>query len=980
MFCKSYAKSASVNSKFPSLRFSGGNTPFESYNPNSPQASPVNSLNADLRAHCLGKSHLFFIILLLFCKIYVSLQFEIMIIMRRKLILFTILLVLVCIGNQSFAQLQVVAGGSASMPANWNADSLVRNILVGTGVEVSNVQFNGTSSIGCASIGKFTTGTNPTNLGLTSGIIMGTGGVTLAAGANSQGGGSQTGCTSYNPTNNPLSPLAGNNSINDCAILEFDFIPKSDSIKFRYVFGSEEYPEFVCSSYNDIFGFFITGINPNNLGQPYNNTNIALIPNTTLPISINNVNGGTSAGSATPCNLNYTAYYVNNTGGTTIQYDGFTTVLTAEAKVIPCYTYHLKLCIADLGDGAYDSGVFLEANSLTSNAIVPTFNNPSNPTAPNEVYEGCCVNMTLRRPHTRSTSTQINVSVGGTATNGTDFQQLNPSFYFPANTDSIVLQICPDIDSVTEGDETVMFVLTPADGCSDTINFIIKDADPLLMHAERSELTSASTFADLFAVIQGGMPHPDVSWTNRLSHQTRTGDSVRVSTVARTNRLLSPREIPGAWYDLVVEDLCFHAQDSAFVGVLRKFATESPDTLICAGMPLTLGVRGADSCVWRKDALTAHPFNTIDDTVTITPTASASYIVSSYAYWAGQWWEDIDTILVNVVPTPEMDVTASKIEVCPGDAVTLTGTGVSSYSWDEGVTFGSSASHTFNPDTTTMYYVYGKTAAGGCPSMDSILITVDYIPTITITGGNGICGGEAITLSVETDGTSFNWSASPSDPSMGEQNHNATITVNPSQTTLYTVVSYHGVCSNTASHSVAVERAPVGIGEANPQTVSLGQMQTTFSDISTNTSSRLWVFPDGTTSNQQSFSYIVPDDIDSMTVQLIAYNPYLCSDSTSVTVYVDHSTLWVPNAFTPDESTNNIFEVKMNDIKNYRIYIYNRAGLLVFMSTDPTKPWDGNDQNGQKCIQGAYTYLISINKTKPPCAQQVYTGTVMLIR
>jgi hypothetical protein len=72
----------------------------------------------------------------------------------------------------------------------------------------------------------------------------------------------------------------------DAAVLEFDFIPQSDTLTFNYVFGSEEYPEYVCSSFNDVFGFFITGPNP--AGPPhYNKMNIALVPGTNLPVYIN---------------------------------------------------------------------------------------------------------------------------------------------------------------------------------------------------------------------------------------------------------------------------------------------------------------------------------------------------------------------------------------------------------------------------------------------------------------------------------------------------------------------------------------------------------------------------------------------------------------------------------------------------------------------------------------------------------------------
>ena len=115
-------------------------------------------------------------------------------------------------------------------------------------------------------------------------------------------------------------------------------------------------------------------------------------------------------------------------------------------------------------------------------------------------------------------------------------------------------------------------------------------------------------------------------------------------------------------------------------------------------------------------------------------------------------------------------------------------------------------------------------------------------------------------------------------------------------------------------------------------------------------------------------------------VMLWAYNPYMCFDTTTITVYVDHTTLWIPNAFTPEESTNNTFLVKMNDIQRYHIFIYDRRGQLVFESYDPEQAWDGKAQNGEKCPQGVYTYLISCHKITYPFDQIVRKGTVVLIR
>lgn len=871
--------------------------------------------------------------------------------------------------NDVRAQLQVTQG--TSLPAGWTIDSLVQNVLVGQGVEVTNVQFNGSSgAVTCNAIGKFTTGNNPTNLGITEGIIMGTGAVSMAAGSNNSGSSyASSGCISY--SSSELLNYAGSNSVNDCAVLEFDFVPLSDSIKFRYVFASEEYPEFVCSNFNDIFGFFLTGINPN--GGMYSSQNIALVPNSTTIIAINNVNGGVSAGSATPCILTNSQYYVDNANGTTIQYDGFTTVLTAEAKVIPCQTYHLKMAIADLGDASYDSGVFLEANSLTSNAISFDFVNAANPTSASDLYEGCEATIKMSRPHRLSTPTQINIDFEGTATNGVDFSIVNPYVFFPANADTFMLTIGPYMDGVPEGDngiEYAKFVLSASNGCprSDSVQFNIIDTDPLTVHIEHDTIMNVTAQIQLRAVITGGMPNRSIKWTNLVNGQVRNGAAITVPTAPDSRWLCEAQDSCGNY-----------GSDTAIIGVRRGFAIISRDTIICAGEPLAIGIRGADSCVWYKSGM-AQPIETYEDTIYVNPTEDATYKAYSYITWNGQIWEDIDSMRVVVVQLPEVHVSASPIRVCKGQSTTISAQGSHQYSWDGGANFVSSTSHTYVPDTTTMYVILGLTAGAECYGKDSVLITVDTIPEIYLTEGGGVCGGENAEITVTTTAESFVWSANPADPSLGGQEQHAHIIVNPSSTTVYTVSATNGVCYNTNSTTVAVEPPPIARGEVSPKTVSLGKMEAVFTDLSEHSTTRKWELPYGEESTEAQVSYIVPDDVDSVTVRLWAYNPYMCFDTTTITVYVDHTTLWAPNAFTPEESTNNTFAVKMNDVQRYHILIYDRRGQVVFESFDPEMPWNGNGQNGQKCPMGVYTYIISCHKITHPYDQIIQKGTVVLIR
>lgn len=119
------------------------------------------------------------------------------------------------------------------------------------------------------------------------------------------------------------------------------------------MFASEEYNEFVDSGFNDVFGFLLDG------------QNIALIPGTTAPIKIDNVNAGSNSG-----------FFTDNTaGGANIQYDGFTTVLTANILGLAPGSHTIKLAIADVGDSFLDSAVFIQGSTFadipTPTTIVP---------------------------------------------------------------------------------------------------------------------------------------------------------------------------------------------------------------------------------------------------------------------------------------------------------------------------------------------------------------------------------------------------------------------------------------------------------------------------------------------------------------------------------------------------------------------------------------------------------------------------------
>jgi gliding motility-associated-like protein len=364
------------------------------------------------------------------------------------LYLFLVSIFVFSANNPVFAQLTIVTPTAGTTP-----QQLVQSVLLGGGVTVSNVTFNGSpAAITSNQIGSFTTGFTPTNLGIASGLLLSSGGINGMAGPNNSGS-TTTAITGTSMTDPQLQALVPGQLIKDASVLEFDFLPLSDTIKFKYVFGSEEYMEYVNTNYNDVFGFFITGQNPN--GPAYVNKNIALIPNSTLPITIDNVNANSNA-----------QYYVSNISGGPVQFDGFTVVLTALAIVVPCTPYHIKLAVGDRSDNAFDSGVFLEANSFSTNAITITTNYSSVNATPMAI-EGCNnAIIKFKIPAVKTDTVFLPLIISGTAINGTDYQLIPNMVHILPGQLSKTITIIPISDGIAEPIETIFIKVHDTTSCA----------------------------------------------------------------------------------------------------------------------------------------------------------------------------------------------------------------------------------------------------------------------------------------------------------------------------------------------------------------------------------------------------------------------------------------------------------------------------------------------------------------------------------
>jgi hypothetical protein len=241
------------------------------------------------------------------------------------------------------AATQVQAQSGLFIDTSYTAEQMIMDFFDNSCVTPSNITFNGAPAM----IAYFE-GAN-TDLGIDAGIVISTGSVNQIA--DSVGVFASTSNTA--PGDPDLQALGGFQSY-DAAVLEFDItVGDEGDLEFQYVFGSEEYPEFVGSSFNDVFAFYI-----DDMGSM---ENIALIPGTQTPVAINNLNADTNA-----------VYFIDYQGqnGLHIAYDGLTTVMPANYASANGQTYHVKIAVSDIGDYFFDSGVFISTLSLCGPGLV----------------------------------------------------------------------------------------------------------------------------------------------------------------------------------------------------------------------------------------------------------------------------------------------------------------------------------------------------------------------------------------------------------------------------------------------------------------------------------------------------------------------------------------------------------------------------------------------------------------------------------
>ncbi len=340
----------------------------------------------------------------------------------------------------------------------------VTNNLIGPGVTISNVTFSGNST----QFGEYSDATS--NIGFSSGIVMSSGDISELPGI----GGDQTDGTSIiggisdndllltaqSVITNPDAALIS--STEDAAILEFDFVAQSNIVTFNFAFGSDEYTTYINSSFNDAFGFFvsgpgITGPFSSPVGFPNGSQNFALVPGTNLPITISTIypalfgNPGFNE-----------QYYIDNEAGTSNVLNGFTTPIPITINVQCGETYHFKFAVADCEDNFLSTAVFLQDDSFTSPPVALSLVTEN---GTDTIPEACIdANVLFIRSACQSLlPLTINYTVSGTATDNVDFNIADSPIVLAVGQDTASINLIPILDNLVEGTESITITVNYLD-------------------------------------------------------------------------------------------------------------------------------------------------------------------------------------------------------------------------------------------------------------------------------------------------------------------------------------------------------------------------------------------------------------------------------------------------------------------------------------------------------------------------------------
>lgn len=871
-------------------------------------------------------------------------------------------------------------------------EQIVQNVLLGQGITVSNITLNG-SSINAQStntqIGTFTNGNS--TFPINSGVILSTGRVQDAPGLSSTERSGQIGSNASDvDLLDIVQSVSPTSNINDAIVIEFDFEPSGDSLSFNYCFASEEYPEYANNpTFNDVFGFFISGPGFNG---PYSNnsTNIASIPTTTTGsnnVSINNINNGTTNNG--PCRN--CVYYVDNSSniyGNSVTFNGMTTVLTAVGNLQCGETYHIKIAIGDATDEGFDSGVFLQAQSFSTNTLtlssVSDYNEPITDTL---LQEGCTTNKLMLVRPTSDTASVFHFDISGTA-DASDFDQFKDSIVFNIGQDTAYINLDPIDDLSAEGTEWIQYKYTVFNSCG------LEISDSIIIYVTDKYELSYNLTDEITTICSNINPTLNISNTENsigpygyLWENNDINNSTVFTNTGNNN--------DSTYFKINITDGCSNSFIDSVL-IINDFETSpfnmSPnDTLFntCPSQNLSATIEPVNNTYAPYTYLWSNGENTSSVT-NLTNGGLDGEIVTYYVdatNICGMTTRDSVKIINDFSP-PQLTTNSNPLEIlCLDDSVLINlevvgGTQPYTFTWSDG--FISSSNTRYLVDSlgiNNSIYDYSVYVEDDC-SRSSTPLVGNYqtsqtleVDLTSIPSSYCISDGEINSIISGNNGSAnYNWTGGNiSNPSLSNQENLSS--------GWYYLSLQDQVCTITDSIFIGITDSIIPVIETE-KIVNPSSTLVFFENLSLNSVDFSWDFGNNQSTNSTDLNNVSSSYSSKgfYTVTLTAFNGP-CSEKDSIIIEIVEQPILIkkPNVFTPNnDGLNDVFELEILYADEISLTITNRWGNVVFQETSSNPTWDGNKGNGDKLNNG--TYFFKFKATNGSGENLEDEGFIQLIR
>ncbi len=351
---------------------------------------------------------------------------------------------------------------------------------------------------------------------------------------------------------------------------------------------------------------------------------------------------------------------------------------------------------------------------------------------------------------------------------------------------------------------------------------------------------------------------------------------------------------------------------------------------ICDGGSVVLTATGADSYVWSTNESTTS--------ITVSPNTTTIYSVTGTTNGCG----DTAMITITVNPLPQITITSSTTNLCPGSTTTLTAQGGQTYLWSNSST---TNPITVSPTITTTYSVTG-TDANSCSSVATVTITT--LPTYNLSQTASICQGDVYAWNGNNYASSGTYTLNLTTQQGCDSTLSLQLTVHPKPSVTINAIDTTLIIGN----SITLNADGADTYQWNPTTA------LSCSDCATPVAS-----PEAT------ISYCV-----------IGSNVFNCTDTSCIMIHVDSECgeLFIPLAFSPNgDSKNDVWKVQGRCVKDFEVKVFDRWGEMVYESINQNEGWDGNFR-GKAVDSDVYVYIL--NLTMRDGETKTLKGDITLLR